>query len=377
MQKKPITTAIRSLLVFFWVAFIPSASSADYNDYDNIPCIIYLKGSTCAGKSTLIKSINQRWEDLEIVDGDSIVMRTYPEAVAERFPFEYEMVAKAIANENLYHALRAGDILFKTEASEEECRRAELAISAIQAELDQSENLPWRLAVAETIRQEILDLTKQALNRGKNVLLDTWYFNADEIQESFPELATIRVMLYCPFEIAYERLLKRNNEATANCNLLEKRYMAQLMRSFCSLYKVSDQPNQLLQRINKHDLEQIFAMISQDLDEGDPEKPQPVFSIEEITQSKFQKLQREFMEPFEKFQCDNLYITPVEQQDLIIDNTFGNVYNSLNTLDLVMSFGKDWKDIQTLEAMNEEVPEPATPTPRTQRSVKFFPGFCF
>lgn len=377
MQKRTISTTIRSLLLFFLIVFIPSAYSADYNDYDNIPCIIYLKGSTCAGKSTLIKSINQRWEDLEIVDGDSIVLRRYPEAIAERFPFEYEVVTRAIADENLYHALRAGDILFKTHASEEECRRAELAISTIQGELNQSENLPWRLAIAETIRQEILNLTKEAIHRGKSVLLDTWYFKANEIEESFPELATIRVMLYCPFEIAYERLLKRNNEATAHCNLLEKRYLAQLMSSFCSLYRVSDQPNQQLQMINRHDLEQIFGMISQDLDEGDPEKPQPVFSIEEITQSKFQKLQREFMEPFEKFQCENLYITPVEQQDLIIDNTFGNAHNSLHTLDLVMNFGKDWKDIQTLEAMNEQVREPTTPTPRSQRSVNFFSGSCF
>lgn len=88
------------------------------------PIIVYLKGTCCAGKSTLIQSIRQRWDNLEIVDEDPIVHRTFPDAVSLRFPVEYASIIKAIAEQNLYHALRAKDILFKKTATQEECIKA-------------------------------------------------------------------------------------------------------------------------------------------------------------------------------------------------------------------------------------------------------------
>ncbi len=100
---------------------------------------------------------------MEIVDEDPIVLRTYPDAVALRFPIEYANIINAVAKYNLYQALRAKDILFKKTATEEECIKASNALSFIQNELKQSQNLPWNEDVNERIRKELIETIQLAL----------------------------------------------------------------------------------------------------------------------------------------------------------------------------------------------------------------------
>lgn len=335
----------KMLLQFFTIITVFFIFSSAHSIYPSsidskIPIIVYLKGTCCAGKSTLIQSIKQRWENLEIVDEDPIVHRTYPDAVALRFPIEYANIIKTIAEYNLYHALCAKDILFKKTATQEECIKASNALSFIQNELNQSQNLPWKEEVNEGIRREIIETIQLVLQNEKSVLLDSWYFTADQIQELFLATPVIRVMLYCPFPIAYERLLKRNKESMALENLQEKRYMNQLMGSFCSLYQISNQPSQPIQNINRQELDQIFDSIYLTLGNKNINDQKQIFTFGELSRSQFQKLQIEFMQPFMEFESTNLYIAPKEKQDLIIDYTLGDTQKALDFLEDVMNFEK-------------------------------------
>lgn len=324
--------------VLIAIFFISSSACAIYsfNFEPKNRIIIYLKGSCCAGKSTLIHSIKQKWENWEIVDEDPIVRRTYPDAVVLRFPFEYACLIKAIDKQNLYHALRAKDILFKKTATQEECIKASNVLNAIQNELNQSQNLPWKKEVNERIRKEIIDTIQLALKNEKNVFLDSWYFTADQIQELFPKVSVIRVMLYCPFPIAYERFLKRNKESIAQENLQEKRYMNQLMGTFCSLYQMSDQPSQPIQNINRKELDPIFNSIYLTLKNENIQDQKQIFTFEELSQSQFQKFQTEFMQPFVELESPNLYISPKEKQDLIIDYSIGDTEKAVDLLEKIM-----------------------------------------
>ena len=106
--------------------------------------IIYLKGTCCAGKTTLIQAIREKEFDLEIIDEDSVAHRRYPQAVAQRFPSAYASLVKAIAEENLYHALRINDLLFKKGVVQEARIEAEQALRMIQDELNARDNLSWK-----------------------------------------------------------------------------------------------------------------------------------------------------------------------------------------------------------------------------------------
>lgn len=343
------------LLRFFAIVAVVFISSSAYAIPSNVdsktPIIVYLKGTCSAGKSTLIESIRQRWENLEIVDEDPIVHRTYPHAVALRFPIEYANIVNAIAEHNLYHALLAKDILFKKTATQEECIQASNALSSIQNELNQSQNLPWREEVKEGIRKELIETIQLALQNEKSVLLDSWYFTADQIQELFPTTPVVRVMLYCPFPIAYERLQKRNKDSIEQENMQEKRYMNQLMGSFCSLYQMSDQPAQPIQSINRQELDKIFSAIYLTLESENIHDQKQIFTFGEYSQSRFQKLQTEFMQPFVELESVNLYISPKEKQDLIIDHTMGDIEKALDLLEEVINLAEasNGKATQKLE----------------------------
>jgi dephospho-CoA kinase len=313
-----------TLLLFLAIlAFAPAHSES--------PKIVYLKGSCSSGKTTLIRSMEQRWNNLTVVDEDSMVHKRFPEAVAERFPFEYPPIATAVAKENLYRALRTQDLLFKSNATREECLEAKRMIDQIQHELDQLENLPWYEGVMQSIRDDIVKAIQAAIREGNHVVIDSWYFTASQIQEHFPEVTTLRVMVYSPLAIAYERLLQRNQEALLQENLDSKRDVNQLVSSFCSIYQLSARPSQPIEAISWRQLNQLFDSIYSRL--GDQEWQRKAFVFGELSRSQFRTIQTQFMQPYAEHGATVLYVSPREDQDLIIDNTARTPQQALDLLE--------------------------------------------
>lgn len=283
------------------------------------PFIIYLKGSCSAGKSTFIRALSLSRDNLEIIDEDALVHAAFPKAVAERFPLEYDSIKRVVDQENMYYALRTKHIIYKKNATEEECTNAAKAIFEIQNELNKEQNLAWKKGVSENVTQCILAKIQELLQNKKSILLDAWYISGEDLEALFPTTPVIRVMLYCSLPIAYKRLLQRNADAVASGNISEKRFIGQLAGSFCSLYKISPDPLQPIQNVDKDQLNLVFTKFYEMLD--DEECPKSVFTYGEIPRSKLKVIQDRFMKPFENSELVKLYISPVEKQDLIIDNT--------------------------------------------------------
>lgn len=338
------------LLLSLFFTFPPAYCGSNFAHSPKTPKIIYLKGGCSAGKSTLIQAMRQRWKNLEIVDEDSMVHRTFPQAVAQRFPLEYATISNAVAEENLYRALRTRDLLFKTTATLQERLLAKVVLSEIQQELNQLHNFIWKEAVKESIRNEIVETIRTAIKQGKSVVVDSWYFTADQIQELFPETTTIRVLLYCPLSVAYDRLLRRNQEAFAQGNLDGKRDVNQVVSSFCLLYQISERPSQPIQEVDIDQLNQTFNTISLGLEEEAPQWQEPVFLFGELSRPQLQELQTEWMQPVVGHESAIFYISPKERQDLIIDNTVGDIQQTLDLLECMLHF--EWNLTEILTEQN-------------------------
>jgi len=151
------------------------------------PEIIYLKGSFSAGKSTLINTIKQHFEDVAIVDEDEILYAYYPRFFAEKFPEEYQIILNGIDELNIFRATRTEDVLFKPTAFESDRISAKEAISEILRKLDLPCNTHFKKEINNHIDSQFLQTIQSALHDGKAVLIDTWHFNAKQIQELFPE----------------------------------------------------------------------------------------------------------------------------------------------------------------------------------------------
>ncbi len=333
MKAKKRSLVFIMLCMCHYISFSVYAISP-FEKHPQDATVIYLRGTCSSGKSTLIRSIVQEC-DLELVDEDSIMQRSYLEAVALRFPCKFIIINKAVARENLYHALREKDILFKKTASLEDSQKAKNALCEIQEELNNPQNLLWKKALSDGINTEVIQRLKEAIERRKNVILDSWYVKEHHIQELFPNVQIIRVLLYCSLPVAYNRLLKRNEEAIDRENLQEKRYLRQLFGSFTALYQISDQPLQPIHSIYRHELDQVFDAILLPLKDIAYQKP--IFTFEEITRPLFMKMKMAFLQPFDECKSENLYIAPKNAQDVIIDNTSNNIQNAVHSLKKALS----------------------------------------
>jgi shikimate kinase len=301
------------------------------------PLIIYLKGTCSAGKTSLAQSVKQHC-DLEIIDEDSIMQRSYVEAVAGRFPCKFECITLAIAPSNLYHALREKDILFKMTASSEECTNAEKALNEIQEELDKEENLDWKLKISHEINEEVIQKLGDAIAKNKNALLDSWYLKEPQIKKLFPDAKMITLLLYCPLNAAYERLNKRNETALLLGNLQEKRYLRQLLGSFIALYQISEHPTGSLEKVSRNELAQIFEMFSRQIEMENPdpidrpEGPKPIFTFAKLSRSQFLQMKSHLLRPLELSPSALFYVSPKNEYDLIIDNSNQDILEIIKSI---------------------------------------------
>jgi deoxyadenosine/deoxycytidine kinase len=311
-------------------------STPNLNDPSIHPSIIYLQGTCSSGKSTLIQHILHRWEDLVIVDEDVIMHQSYVDAVAQRFPIKFLAVIKAIAPENLYHALREKEILFKKPTSDQERTQALMAVQEIQEELNKSENLSWKQEVSQGISAEVIKRIQEAIKKNKHVLLDSWYMKPDQLHSLYPNTPVIRVLLYCPLQVAYNRFLKRNRDALIQEDLQEKRYLRQLVGTFFSLYQIQTQPQKPIQKIRKDELTPVIDIISLSLKDGSSVYQKPIFTLEEISRPLFLKMASEFLQPFDDRESEVFYIAPKKEQDIIIDNSSGDLQDSVQAIEEIL-----------------------------------------
>ena len=270
-----------------------------------------------------------------VVDEDEIMQRSYVDAVALRFPKEFALISQVIAKENIYHALREKDVLFKKTAMSAECAKAMKTLLAIQEELNKPENISWKLDVSRGIDLEVLKNIRAAFVLNKPVLLDSWYIKPKHLKEHFPESKVIRVLLYCPLSIAYERLIKRNKEAELKENLQEKRYLRQLAGSFFSMYQLTKEPCQMNQKVSKIGLNTVLNTMSSALVDRGLDYVKPVFTFDEVPSELFLQLKNEFLRPFENYGAEELYISPKDEQDIIVDTSQEDLQKSIQRLNKV------------------------------------------
>ena len=287
-----------------------------------MPCIVYFKATSCAGKSTLGRAFEQQLNDWVFIDDDVIAYRQYLEAIAQRFPHEYAIVGKAVSPCNLYHAFRFKDVLFYESASDSDRVAAKDALAKVQNELDNPESSPWISAVNQQVRTELIDRVQLAFQQKKNVLVDSWFFNAGQFQEHFPGARVMRLMMYCSLPVAMQRLKKRNQEGLATENIESKRYISQLMGSFCSLYLMSKSPAQPVESVAKTELEAQFVVMTTDVKKASTTGVKKPFTRQEVALEDFEKMRAQFLLPYDSENANHLFIAPKETQDFIINGSF-------------------------------------------------------
>lgn len=285
------------------------------------PLIVYLRGICSSGKSSFTKQLIETNPEWMGFDDDQIAYRHYVKAISERFSQEFASVAKVIAPQNLYHAFRRSEILFKEDAVPEDCEKAKEAIGRVQNELNLPKNLEWKKNINKLVRDEICQRIQEAIDVKKPIVVDVWFYEPEEIQKLFPKARHFKVMLHCPLVISFERTVTRNQEARNLPNLGDLRYVEQIANSFSALYQLSEEKSsRFVSKVTKQDITKSFERMESMIAHV-THYEQPNFTLCEMTVKLLRTLRDTFIEPFNQSERRELFLELKSEQDLIIDTT--------------------------------------------------------
>lgn len=279
-------------------------------------CIVYLKGSCSSGKSSLAKQYvqNPAWVT---IDDDVICMKEYVDTWRVSHPEEMKLISEAIDEKNIYMAIKRNLFCFKNSSPKTVVKNAKIAIRAIQTSYKSSTDT-WKNIPHQRIRAVVQKQVKEAIENNKNVLLDSWFYTAEQIEKLFPYTRVVKMMLFNPLYLCLQRLEKRNSSSDIEADFREKRFKANVLRSFFNLYKLSDSSYGSICSVDKETVLPFHKAIAQQLPCGYMRESS--LTEIEISREEFSTLVESFMEPFNNTDSHRLYIVPKVPQDCIISS---------------------------------------------------------
>ncbi len=194
-----------------------------------VATIIILRGTSCAGKSSICSELikfDSRWK---VVDEDAFYYREARQRWARMFPVEYASISRAIAETNILHAVMHNQILFMKTSSEKEQHAAYIALQKIQQALNIRDNaaIASKALWYQHLKSAVISQVHDYALMGHNVIIDSWFLKTEEIEQLEKNFPVIFMVAYAPFDQLVVRLLERNTTAVKN-----KRFFLHILRSF-------------------------------------------------------------------------------------------------------------------------------------------------
>ena len=201
--------------------------------------LVFLKGNSSTGKSSISKEILQMDSHWKIVSEDAIFFDQFPIYWEELFPAEFKNILKVVERPHLVHAIMRDQIYFKQEATEEEKKAALEAIATIRGNLsnENDENIRFKAACTKRFQNYVFNQINDHLENGFYVLVDTANgLKKDKIDKLSEKYKIVNILAYCPLNIAIDRVAERNHIAILHGDFISLRFYHQILSNFLGLY---------------------------------------------------------------------------------------------------------------------------------------------
>lgn len=281
--------------------------------------VFFLHGSGCAGKTSLCREILQKSDDWRVVSEDDIYYEKAAIHWENEFPEEFEEIKGAIEKENILHAVMRNQVLFRTNISEWQKKRAMLAIRVIQQELNSrpkstnnDDPNSWSYILRAYIANEIKDIAK-----NKNVIVDTWFLKQEHIDEIAQQYEVRHIVAYCSFFNLIKRTLERNHNAIMNGkDISNLRFFHQALNSFTEIYDFSDIKDNSVDELIREDVVHGCDIVALCLnDSSSATGATKTFTRGEFSLSEFKEYQRNLLD---KFKGNKVYVYPKRKVDSVV-----------------------------------------------------------
>jgi dephospho-CoA kinase len=270
---------------------------------------VFLKGTACAGKTSICNALQKRgWQ---VFEEDSFLIKQLIVHVQERFPQEFKLIKQAISGKNMAHAIVRNQILFKHAATLIERQRASQALDSVQMQLNQTteENNRSMTAWVKFLQTSVLEEIEQHARKG-NIVIDAWFLNAEHLQELQQRLGAETILVYAPLADLIQRTIKRNSEALIESRCITSmRFLRQPFIEFFNDYTLSTDAGNMLCALSKADFLHTCDIINLCLSSsGDTVQTQQLFTRSEFSKESFAAFCQPILQQFEDHGV--LYVAP-------------------------------------------------------------------
>lgn len=281
--------------------------------------VVFLRGSGCAGKTSLCNELVKLNSSWKYVEEDGIFYQEAATCWQSEFPTEFAAIQEAVDSENILHAVLRSQILFKSSASDEQRLKAKSAIAVIQQTLNSREKkqesdgkTSWSGILRDQITQTIMDHAQH-----HNVIVDTWFLKPEHIQRVADAYRVVHVIAYSAFPEVVKRTMKRNYMALMNGkNISNLRFFHQALKSFTGTYDISDSPDKSIVSLDKESVLHALDLVELQLQDS-PQAPgsSKTFTRGEFSLQEFQDYRKDLLG---KFTSQTAYIVPKLPFDMVV-----------------------------------------------------------
>lgn len=239
-----VLISIASTKSLFLFAASPYTASQKPINRDKAGEIIFVYGTSNAGKSSICNTLKDIRPDWGFENADDIFEDTLRHVLQKEHPEYLKAIKKAIKEENIFTSstFLRGVYSFKADSTEQERQEAIRVIKKLQ-----QEHPLLKISVAwENAERELFKRGFAQAAQGKTVVLDSvcpelLFKYQKENNLSIP----IRlVCVVCPFLKLAKRLVKRNLDAEKGGDLKEARYGFFPLANWTKLYKPQESANE-------------------------------------------------------------------------------------------------------------------------------------
>lgn len=279
--------------------------------------VVRLMGGCCAGKSSFEKALLRKKGNWEVIDEDDVGFVVLKEALHKRFPDELSLISRCIEDRNLFHAFLRKQVCFKKETTTEERDKILEFLSKIREELDNPSHLDWKKSLWRSVGEKVVVDVQTAVSHKKHVLVSAWGSAMSKVGSEFPSLKNVKVLLYNPLRVAFDRLIERNEAAMRTDNYEPRRLPSFVPVSYCKLMKLTQEKSLACDSVTRRELEATFDRIIGSLECPRPEEIPESFTDYDFPEKYLRERQGELFSPLGESQ-DLCYIAPQDTYDIIL-----------------------------------------------------------
>ncbi len=291
--------------------------------------IVFFRGMSTLGKGAICQEIVKQDARWQIVSDDDCAMETELALCKKQFPEQFATIAEVIASENLFHAIKHNEVLYKPEMTGKQRFEVDHALAHIQR-IYNTPPVYDKEEVKKNTKELIKTRIKQALNNKYNVISDSWMLGEADFKEFGQHYKVITAFCYIPLNLLIESLIETDSEALKTGNLKNKRFFWHILNSFERLLKGKPRVK-LLDFLNKQDLEESLELIQDELPDND--SAILPFTHQEMTVNQLNERRKEY----DKLFCssDIIKLFPDLDYDIVIEKRSSKICPLLHAKDLL------------------------------------------